>query len=129
MGSHQHCLYRDRWLFWAQDRLGWPVSWVQADRKHVRATVIVRTSATRAPVGTNIAITGRIQPAGASGGVVLQRSYGGARRSVSSTSAQPAGGYRLLATPPRGYWHYRVCVLSGFDVFGTVSAAVTLRGV
>lgn len=122
--------YRRIWcLLWAPDARGFPVNYVAASRVHVRATVTVHAAATSVHVGTSIAVTGRVRPATGLR-VVLQRYYSRAWRTVGVTYATPGtGGYRLLATPPRGYWKYRVRVFGTTDLFGTTSGTFTLRGV
>lgn len=107
-------------------RIGTTAALVKYQYKYaVTATPAARS----ARAGTNVAVTGNVNPASQRKTVYLQRRSGTQWRTVNTGQTRPSSRYTLTATPPRvGSWSYRVYVPGQPGITGAVSRTFTIRG-
>ncbi len=122
-------LMSDSWcVSYGPDQLGVPVQQALVVGRNVTATVTARASAAVVRIGSSETITGTVRP---SATVRLDRLVAGTWRAVASVKPASCLGpsgltpqhctYRLVVTPVRGTWSYRVSVLGTPLHFGTAS--------
>ncbi len=110
---------------WGRGSLFPPLEYKAVHRAFSRATVTTHVGTHTLALGHSSAITGVVapatDPAAGSVKVVLQRFHGGSWHQVDTGLVSfPSGRYRLLATPPRGTWAYRVSVPAGYSYTGAL---------
>jgi hypothetical protein len=80
----------------------------RAGAVRVQYVITAAPERTPVPVGTNVAVNGRVAPLAAGELVGLQRLIGGAWRTVNTAHVRTSGRFTLVATPPtRGNHRYR----------------------
>ena len=94
-----------------------------------RWSVTARPASTSVPAGTNVAVTGTLEPDGSGTEVQLQRLTGSTWRTVNRGTTGGENRFSILATPPGvGTYSYRALAPGNPSRTGATSPVFTIRG-